>query len=298
MFDPIQKISRFVLILTCLNLGACASTSQRPIETKSKLVETVMDTSHQVIGKIDWREGRIFSYGRGHMRTPAPHTVSPGRQHAFADAQHTMLDVIRHLQLDVYNQAEVLFRYAVISRHLNAWIKLAKIEQTGQYGEQHYITASLPLTGDKGITQIFIPSYRAHMSIDTHTADYVDWQKHDQSKIWPKNYSSVIIDARGLNYRPALFASIVDENNNTLYSLDRVDPNAALYMLCEYTDSMHAARQSPRAGSTPLILTAQASVHDSSAKYVLTQDDAERLVVADSRGRFLRNARVIVVLDD
>jgi len=300
MLSHARKISSLILLLACLNIGACASTTtEHSIQADSKLIQSITDQSQQVIGKIDWLEGRIYSYGVGHMRTLAPYTVSHGRQYALADAQATMLDVIRKLQADAFNTATIFFRYAVINRHLNERVKHANLEYSKQYSDDNYqVTVSLPLIGDNGITQIFIPTLLANTPKNNQPVRNYNWKKYGQTNIWPRNYSSVIIDARGMNYRPAMFASIVDTHGHILYSLGNVDPNAAMFMLCEYTDSMYAAQRSSRAGSTPLILKAQATDSYSSANYILAQEDAEKLVAADSRGRFLHAARVIVVLDD
>jgi len=306
---PKHLLRIIILLLIYVNVAACASTTtqhkglttdeHQAVHRSTNLVQAVTDHSQRVIGKIDWQQGRIYSYGHGHMRSPAPYTVSHGRQYALDDARATMLDVIRNLQVDAFSQASRFLRYAVINRYLNERVKQANIEHTLQYHDDDYhVTVSLPLLGDNGLTQLFIPTLLTRTREKNHLANDFYWEKYEQTNIWPDNYSSVIIDARGLNYRPAMFASIVDKHGRSLYSLDNVDPNAAMFMLCEYTDSMHAAQRSSRAGSTPLIIKAQMAEDFSSVNYVLAQEDAEKLITADSRGRFLHTARVIVVIDD
>ena len=302
MFRYSQKIASLGFILICLNMGACASTTtqqQYSAPPPPKLVQPVTDQSRRVIGKIDWVEGRVYSYGSGHLRTPAPYTVTHGRDYALADAQQSMLEVIRNLQVDANNKASTFFHYAVISRYINERVKQREILEREQYSENnHQVTVSLPLLGNNGITKLLIPTVLENESQKSEPTGSAEWEQYDQSDIWPDNYSSLIIDARGLDYRPALFAAIVDENGHSLYSLNKVDPNAAMFMLCEYTDSMNAALRSSRAGPTPLILQALAPDHDPLINVVLAKTEAQRLIAADARGRFLHDARVIVVIND
>lgn len=306
-----QGIQTIILLVTCLTLLACASTaahySKQSVvganwSAQQPLVQIVTDNTQRIIGKIDWHHRRIYSRGYGKVGTQ-PRNVTQARlsskQAALDDAYSTMLETIKFIQVDANDTTALYYRHSAVYQRISGMINHAEIVQVNQHHNGNYdVILSLPLSGKEGVIAALIPTRLAKVRTQNHNKGY-DWQVNIPQYVLPSDYySSVIIDARGLAYIPAAFPTIRDSHGNIIYALDTVDPNAALFMLCDYVDSMERAKQNPRAGANPLLIKAQRTGAKNSVDLHIAQRDADKLVAADSRGHFLSRARVIVVIDD
>jgi hypothetical protein len=109
-------------------------------------------------------------------------------------------------------------------------------------------------------------------------------------------YTGVIIDARGLAVRPALFPRLLDEGGQTLYTPTQVDATIAAqrgYMV--YASAVDSPQLEGRVGKQPLILRARRVLGPARVDLVVNQPDAAQVQNAEALRLLLRQCRVVIV---
>jgi hypothetical protein len=111
-------------------------------------------------------------------------------------------------------------------------------------------------------------------------------------------YTSLILDAKGLSVKPALYPAIETESGDMIYDVTTADPNATVeYGLCTYKKSINEARKIPKVGHSPLVVKATKVGGKYGVNIVVSDMDGKRIVEANKVNPFLRLANVNVVID-
>lgn len=113
-----------------------------------------------------------------------------------------------------------------------------------------------------------------------------------------ENYSSVIIDCKGLGIQPAMSPAIFDSDNGEIYFGDL--PMDADFVINEgivsYTTSIVEAKKNERSGSNPLVIKAKKVHGNFKADVIISNDDAKKLIGANEKSKFLNDAKVIFLI--
>ncbi|MGV3525511.1 MAG: hypothetical protein ACO1RX_14870 [Candidatus Sericytochromatia bacterium] len=123
----------------------------------------------------------------------------------------------------------------------------------------------------------------------------------DENTVSPYNpslrYTSVVIDARGIKVGASMSPTIVSEGQELFPGPGEFDPEQVINVgLAAFVyGSMDEALRDTRAGSTPLVLKAIAP--DGRWGVRLSRADGEALRASQSREPFLKNFRVVFLLD-
>jgi hypothetical protein len=115
----------------------------------------------------------------------------------------------------------------------------------------------------------------------------------------PLFYTGLIVDAGGLEAKPALFPSVVEDGTGKqLFGLGVIDVNqAAVKGVVGYAPSLEAARKNPRVGPNPLVVSAIQATGLNKAKFAVGADDARAIQDADAKGVFLSKCKVVIVIN-
>ena len=111
-------------------------------------------------------------------------------------------------------------------------------------------------------------------------------------------YTGLIVDARGTKLRPSAFLDLRDEAGKVVYSVGHVAPEvmASSGMNAAYVKDMKIAQGAEGIKGAPLTIKAVRAA-DKNNGLVLSKDGAANLSKPDINYNFLRQARVIVVID-
>jgi hypothetical protein len=110
-------------------------------------------------------------------------------------------------------------------------------------------------------------------------------------------YTGLIIDARGLRVQPALVPSVADENNVEVYGAAFVSREFAVQQgLCGYVRSLDKADQR-RVGQRPLSVKGLRMAQEGYCNIVISNSDADTLRSASAHLEFLKQCRVVILLD-
>lgn len=110
--------------------------------------------------------------------------------------------------------------------------------------------------------------------------------------------TGVIIDARGLNARPAMAPRILDQNGNVIYGPGNYSREYAVTNgVVGYSKTLEAAQSDTRVQGNPLIVKGVASSGTNRADVVVSNADVSRINAANSSYGVLRDCRVLILLD-
>lgn len=124
-------------------------------------------------------------------------------------------------------------------------------------------------------------------------------QKKSEPETAPvQAYTGLIVDAKGLKAEPALYPSIKTSSGKTVYNLSTADPNATIEEgLCGYLKSLDDAKKNPRIGDNPLVIKAVGMDGTHKVDLVVGNEEGEAVLKAAAGSAFLKEARVMVVID-
>ena len=113
-------------------------------------------------------------------------------------------------------------------------------------------------------------------------------------------YTGVIIDASGLGAHPALVPKLRTPELKLVYGTHLVPRELAMnFGLAGYAVSVEQARTThkSRLGESPLVVKGLRAHGEKKADIVLSEQDSQRVALADLKGKFLKKAKVVIVLD-
>ena len=116
----------------------------------------------------------------------------------------------------------------------------------------------------------------------------------DESNI----YTGLIVDARGTGAKPALVPSLVDESGKEVYGSVFVSREYAVQQgVCLYVGDLTEPVQHPRVGPKPLLVKGLRTLADRDSDIVISNADAAKLMDVSANLGFLKQCRVMIILD-
>jgi len=114
----------------------------------------------------------------------------------------------------------------------------------------------------------------------------------------PGPFTSVIVDCRGLGVEAVMSPKLYDTTGREIYGTVRVSPDYAIEVgIVGYPRSMGQALRTSRAGSHPLIVRAVRVADRHRFNPVVSLEDGDRILAANSRDKFLLRTAVIFLVD-
>lgn len=111
-------------------------------------------------------------------------------------------------------------------------------------------------------------------------------------------FTSVIVDCRGLGVEAIMSPKLYDTNGREIYGTVRVSADYAIEVgIVGYPRSMGEALRGARAGSHPLIVRGLGVADKHRFNPVISTEDGDRILDANSRDRFLEKTSVVFLVD-
>lgn len=111
-------------------------------------------------------------------------------------------------------------------------------------------------------------------------------------------YTGLIIDARGTGVKPAMSPKVFDPNGREVYGSAYVSREFATSQgMMGYVKSIAAARGTDRVKGNPAVIKALSAKGANQADLVISQADSDALRAMSRQQTFLKESRVMVVLD-
>lgn len=110
--------------------------------------------------------------------------------------------------------------------------------------------------------------------------------------------TGIIIDARGLNARPAMAPRILDQNGNAVYGPGTYSREYAVTNgVAGYSKSLESAQKDPRVMGNPIVVKGVATAGTNRTDISISNADVSKIDAANRSYNVLKDCRVLILLD-
>ena len=307
--------------------GTLQPTAPPTVEPKTESREVIeqINVVEHMIGHIDWENKIVYAVGEG---VPPKDAISPAQARARAkraatdEAYAALLEAVQEVRVDAESTTRnFVNENRVVRTKVEGFVKNPEIEKLKQFEDGSFqIMMKMPMVGKGGLSTALYPVQRGNI-IQVRTVYEIGQSTgatpqtpappegpqatpqtpgapSPQSAKPEPSFTGLIIDAKGLNAKPALYPRILTAGGQTVYDVATPNPNAAVEEgLVEYRKSLEAAKSLARVGANPLVIKATQMGGKYPTDLVLSEEDARKILEADGRAKFLGDAKVAVVID-
>jgi hypothetical protein len=111
-------------------------------------------------------------------------------------------------------------------------------------------------------------------------------------------YTGLVIDARGIQARPAMSPRVFDEEGKELYGSANVDREYAVQQgMSGYARDLTAAQSNQRVTANPVTVKGLKTSGPGRSDVVISNADAQQIRASAENASFMKKCRVMIVLD-
>lgn len=244
-------------------------------------------------GHINWtkkiaRAKGIGAPSRSQMGLPSARPLAI--RAAKLDAYRNLLEAVKGIRVDA---TTVITNYStsddVIMTKVGGMIKGAKVIKL-EYMSDGTVEVTVEMDLNKGFAQLVLPKDIKQVEVvKPIVASNVNSEGF---------FSGLIVDARGLGVRPAMAPKIMDENQKEVYGSAFVSREFAVQQgMCGYVKDLGAAKANKRVKGNALFVKGIKSLGPGKSNVVISNADAAKLRSSSKHLSFLRECRVIIIVD-
>ncbi len=288
---------------------------------KAQVVQEVSTLGNdELIGRIDWEKKIVYAVGDG---VPPKDAVNPAQARARAkraaidEAYAGLIEAVQEVQVDaVSTTRDFINENRTVQTKVRGLVKNAVIEELKQASDGSYqVMMKMPMTGAGGLSPAVFPvhltnvrpvSTVTHIKQGARMAASGNADSSGKPEAAPgktasftvEKHTSLVVDARGLGVRPALYPVVQTQSGEVVYNVAVADPNATVEDgLCTYRKSIEEVRKMPKVGERPMIVKATGTAGKYNVNIVISDEDGKRVVEANNLTPFLKWANVNIVID-
>jgi hypothetical protein len=271
-------------------------------EPPKELVETFPS------GAINWTKGLLVAKGSYvPERSKVTNVLNPSQciEHAQHQATLNALRTLKELRVDAYrNVAQLMAVDEQVGARVREMAGTARVVEIHPQSDGSVrVSVQMALLG--GFAQLVLPGEIKQVEPIKQVSPSAD-KKPLGGQSPPlyattreaEGYSGLIVDARGLSAKPAMVPLLVDENGKEVYGSAFISREYAVqHGVCEYGRSLEDSARQSRVAPKPLAIKGLRTFKERSCDIVISNTDAAKLRDASANLGFLKQCRVIIVLD-
>lgn len=247
-------------------------------------------------GKINWTEGYVEAVGIGappERYIGKPQARPMALRAAKVDAYRNLLEVTKGVRVD---STTVVKDFTVESDVINAQVE--GLVKGAKVANQEYmsdgtveITLRMPIAG--GFSQVIIPkALEKKPEVTPPAAPPAPPAQAGEV------YTGMVVDARGVQARPAMSPRVLDESGQEVYGSVNVDREYAVQQgMSGYARDLTAAQSNPRVTNNPVSVKGVRTEGPGRSDIVISNADAAKIKSVADNLSFLKKCRVMIVLD-
>jgi hypothetical protein len=292
-----KLIVTVTVIVSMLFLYAGISFSQEKVSGSqwTQIVEQMGDK-----GKINWSEGYIEAVGIGappERYIGKPNARPMALRAAKVDAYRNLLETTKGVRVDSTTVVkDFTVESDVINTQVEGLVKGAKVVNQDYLSDGTVeVTLRMPMAG--GFAEIIIPKALEKKPEVVPPAPPAGPAPAEPAPTGDV-FTGMVVDARGLQARPAMAPKVLDENGKEVYGSMNVDKEFAVQQgMSGYARDLTAAQSNPRVTNNPVSVKGVKTEGPGRADIVISNADADKIRGAAENMTFLKKCRVMIVLD-
>jgi len=262
-------------------------------------------------GKINWSEGYIEAVGIGappERFIGKPQARPLALRAARVDAYRNLLELTKGVRVDSKTVVkDFTVESDVINTQVEGLVKDAHLVKQDYLSDGTVeVTLRMPLAG--GFSQVILPRLMQRKPAAPEPAAPAAPPVAAPAEpaapapaapaAPPEVFTGLVIDARGLQARPAMSPKILDESGKEVYGSLNVDREYAIQQgMSGYARDLNAAQSNARVTNNPVSLKGLRTEGPGRSDIVISNADANKIRGAAENLSFLKQCRVMIVLD-
>ena len=256
-------------------------------------------------GNIDWTTGVVEAKGVGVPATYTYYTQPQiNREEILSDAinkaGHNLLETIVSLRINSHSRViDVVENFPSIMIQLRDMAHSApeiKNLRKYQYDGTVEVWSQMSLNG--GFSQLVLPPEIRQIEPIKQVLKPNNPSSSRPALRSSEIFTGMVLDARGIQAVPVLAPRILDENLEEVYGPSYVSREFAVQRgIVRYSTDLWKAKFHLRVSDNPLVVKAIKSLSPGRCDFMISNSDAAKLRSASEHLLFMRECRVIIVLD-
>ena len=256
-------------------------------------------------GAIDWTAGVVEAKGTGVPATynyygkPQAHQQKTIAE-ATSKAQHNLLETIVGLRINSESRViDIVEAYPSMMTLLRDMVRNApEIEKLRQYQYDGTVEVWSQMKLNGGFSQLILPPEIRHIEPIKQVLTSKNSIRQQTRRRSSNIFTGMVVDARGMRAIPVLAPKILDENLEEVFGPTYVSREFAVqHGVARYTTDIWQAKFDPRVSDNPLIVKALKALWPGRCDFIISNADAAKLKSASEHLKFLKECKVIIVLD-
>ena len=288
-----HKYKIFVVLLIWLAAGAGHT------ESVGQLVQ------RKASGRVNWSAGVVGVEGSGDAAVSdletQPGANEKARSNATAQARVKLLETLHGLRINTsYRLSDLTAANSLIGDQIRTLVDhLPVIDQLETVRSDGSVAVQLLMSIRGGFSHLVLPA--DIRKIESITRVFPSKNSPAADPISPDDtgaFSGLIIDARGILVEPALAPKVLDERLEEVYGPTFASREYAVqHGIAGYYTDMNKAAANLRVAGQPLVIKAMRTAWPGLCDLVISNVDATKLRGSSKNLMFLRECRVIIVID-
>ncbi len=286
---PCTRLTILAVLMCALIIGTAATSVAGPY---------VLQLSN---GTINWSTGEILASGTGSpVDKHGPNaTEAEAAVYSIAmlNAGQNLFDIIQNVRIDSQvRMADLAVRDPQLVVKAREMVYAAReVENLRLLDGAGTQTVYLQFQLHGGFAQLVLPREIIHVDSITRV---MPGKNAPAEAADPDAYTGLVVDGRNIGTQPAMAPRILDENGRDVYGPAFASREFAVQKgMSAYETDFDAATVNPRIGDAPLIVKGLRTEGLGRCDIVIANADAARIRQSSDHLLFLRECRVVIVLD-
>lgn len=287
-----RLISAYLIIILISAAAGHTAENRSLIETRAN-------------GAIDWTHGYVTARGTGDPATYSYYKKSAKQRQqivieAINKARHNLLETIVGLRINTESRViDIVENYPAVMHQLRALTYQApEVENRRRYLFDGTVEVWSQIKLNGGFSQLILPAdIRQIESIKQVMPDKKSRLLGTSSRS-SQIYTGMVVDARGIQAIPVIAPRIFDENLEEVFGPTYASREFAVQQgVARYTTNIWQAKYDLRVSDNPIVVKALKTIWPRRCDFIISNSDADKLRSASEHLLFLRECKVIIVLD-
>lgn len=258
-------------------------------------------------GAVNWSAGYIEAVGIG---APADKSIGKANARPMAlraakiDAYRNLLEITKGVQVDSTTTVkDFAVESDVINTQVDGLVKGAVVVDQ-QYMSDGTVEVRVRMSLYGNLSQIMIPaSIEKRKDLKPPEAPAAPAPAAPAPVAAAPSaptiaYTGMVVDARGIQARPAMSPRIFDEDGKEVYGSANVDREYAVQQgMSGYARDLTAAQSNQRVTNSPVTVKALKTSGAGKADLIISNTDAQQIRASAENASFMKKCRVMIVLD-
>jgi hypothetical protein len=264
-------------------------------------------------GSVNWSQGVMMATGIGSPPEKyygKPQARPMALRAAQLDAYRNLLEVTKGVRVNSVTVVEdSMVASDMIRSQVDGMIKGAQVVKK-EYLSDGTVEVTIAMSLRGGFAQLILPKDiepvpeirtippTPHVPEEVTPAPTPTMPEPETPAVAPAVYTGLVVDARGLGARPAMSPKILDERGQEVYGSAYVSREYAVQQgMAGYAKDITASQTNPRVTDQPLTVKSLKTEGPGQSDLVISNADADKIRGASENLSFLRQCRVMIVVD-